>query len=706
LRRIVIILFILTVSYPLYSATNFETGKKYFDQNNFSKAKELFEKDLTEKKSDKRVLSLYYLGRTYEKLGDSDKSIEMYSQVIKEYPDNYLAEHSTNRIKQLNPKKEIDYKKLSSKETPAVQKKDEKKSQGIKNAVQKKSQHQKELMKQSYSYDNILEEKETFRKSSIQNKIKEEIESTYGKKMEAEKTPDKLNPESEKGKKLSASTERKEFIKPDTSIIIAAPAPAIISETDIMQETQVLTEKKPKEPFKYIVKKNDTLFSISNHFYGTGSYFSLLKEYNRLANITSIYEGMELYVPQDPNEISEIPEYVFNKSPQINLPNSAAGPALLKDAADNQEAEKIFDSANEKLKKNLYIDALMDFKNYAVNGKNEIKLEFAYYKIAEINHILGYFNDAAAGYHSYISRFERSANIAAACYNLGNIYSEGLGLYVPAKQYYLLALDKTDDLDLITQIKDIINSLDKNQPDFEKAKIEKEKIDREIKLTEKIMEEKGIIAEIENGAVKKQYKVVQLPSEKEETFQNSRLQTITPDFKHIEPAVQKGRNTSVEQIIEDKKSAQTYNDEGYRFKTIGMYEEAVKNYKQAIDAYPDDPIAYNNLAYLYAELGVNFEEALRYGETAMRLDPNNRGYYLDTIGWIYFKMNDYAKAKELLEKSVFYNPSAIRKYHLAQAYKKLNMKDKALIELQGAQVIQPIGKLADQVKNEIYELQN
>ena len=146
--------------------------------------------------------------------------------------------------------------------------------------------------------------------------------------------------------------------------------------------------------------------------------------------------------------------------------------------------------------------------------------------------------------------------------------------------------------------------------------------------------------------------------------------------------------------------------EEYKYKNIGMYEEAVKSYKQAIESFPDDPIAYNNIAYLYADMGVNLEEALRYAETSIKLDPNNRGYYFDTLGWIYYRMNDFTRAKEFLEKSVFYNPSAIRKYHLAQVYKKLNMKDKALIELQGAQVIQPIGKLAEQVKNEIYELQN
>ncbi|HPP87195.1 MAG TPA: tetratricopeptide repeat protein, partial [bacterium] len=125
-----------------------------------------------------------------------------------------------------------------------------------------------------------------------------------------------------------------------------------------------------------------------------------------------------------------------------------------------------------------------------------------------------------------------------------------------------------------------------------------------------------------------------------------------------------------------------------------------------IEFYPDNPIAYNNLAYLYSELEVNLEEALSLIETAIRLDTLNRGSYLDTLGWIYFKMGDVTKAREVLEKAVFYNPSAIRKYHLAQVYKKLNLHDKALIELKGAQILQPTGKFGETIKNEIFELQS
>ncbi|MBP7651992.1 tetratricopeptide repeat protein [Candidatus Dependentiae bacterium] len=695
---LVIILFVL----PVYSESNFETGKKFFDNNNFLKAKDFFEKDLTgEKKSDKRVLSLYYLGRTFEKLGNKEKSIEIYSKVIKEYPDNYLAEHSTNRIKQLNPQKEIDYKRLSSKESSNKLQADNKSSSisgKKKNSVKSNS---KELIKQSYSYDNVLQEKDTLNKNNIQKKIKEDIEILTKKENQSDTVKkNDFNVIFEKNKDekfVGVQQDTLTFI--DTFVAIAKP---------VIEDTSSTSSPIKKEPIKYTVKKNDTLFSISNQFYGNGSYFSLLKEYNRLANITSIYEGLDIYIPQNPNEISEIPEYVYNKQSVPKNDNnsiSANEDIFLKE--DKPELTNIFISANEKLKKNLYIDSLMDFKNYMLNGKNKIKLETAYYKIAEINHILGYFNDAVSAYLAYISKFDGSENIARACYNLANIYNQGLGLYVPAKQYYLLALDKTDNIELISMIKDNIQEIENSQSEFEKAKKEKDRIENEIKLTEKLMEEKGVIAETEIDNIKKQYKVAILPSELEKSnITEKKLQSITPDFKQIEPVAQKGRNKNIQEIIEDKKNAQYYNEEGYKYKNIGMYEEAVKSYKQAIESFPDDPIAYNNIAYLYADMGVNLEEALRYAETSIKLDPNNRGYYFDTLGWIYYRMNDFTRAKEFLEKSVFYNPSAIRKYHLAQVYKKLNMKDKALIELQGAQVIQPIGKLAEQVKNEIYELQN
>jgi len=55
------------------------------------------------------------------------------------------------------------------------------------------------------------------------------------------------------------------------------------------------------------------------------------------------------------------------------------------------------------------------------------------------------------------------------------------------------------------------------------------------------------------------------------------------------------------------------------------------------------------LGYSYADRGINLKEARSLIEKAVELKPNN-GYYIDSLGWVYFKLGDKQNAlKYLLE---------------------------------------------------------
>jgi len=58
---------------------------------------------------------------------------------------------------------------------------------------------------------------------------------------------------------------------------------------------------------------------------------------------------------------------------------------------------------------------------------------------------------------------------------------------------------------------------------------------------------------------------------------------------------------------------------------------------------PDDPLLLNNWGYLLAEHGVRLTEAKEMLERALEAEPENP-YYLDSMGWIYYKMGDYRTA--------------------------------------------------------------
>ncbi len=66
---------------------------------------------------------------------------------------------------------------------------------------------------------------------------------------------------------------------------------------------------------------------------------------------------------------------------------------------------------------------------------------------------------------------------------------------------------------------------------------------------------------------------------------------------------------------------------------------------------PESPVINNNYAYHLSVRGVNLEKALEHSKKALQADPENAPY-LDTLGWIYYKLGDYDQAIYYIEKSL------------------------------------------------------
>ena len=58
----------------------------------------------------------------------------------------------------------------------------------------------------------------------------------------------------------------------------------------------------------------------------------------------------------------------------------------------------------------------------------------------------------------------------------------------------------------------------------------------------------------------------------------------------------------------------------------------------------------NYLGYMLGDRGVKLDDALAMVQKAVQLDPQN-GAYLDSLGWVYFKMGQYALAEANLRKA-------------------------------------------------------
>jgi tetratricopeptide (TPR) repeat protein len=81
------------------------------------------------------------------------------------------------------------------------------------------------------------------------------------------------------------------------------------------------------------------------------------------------------------------------------------------------------------------------------------------------------------------------------------------------------------------------------------------------------------------------------------------------------------------------------------------YDEAESVFKKILDLNPDHAPTLNYLGYMLADRGVRLEESLGYIKRAVDLDPYN-GSYLDSLGWVYFKLDKLDLAEDNIAKAI------------------------------------------------------
>jgi tetratricopeptide (TPR) repeat protein len=107
-------------------------------------------------------------------------------------------------------------------------------------------------------------------------------------------------------------------------------------------------------------------------------------------------------------------------------------------------------------------------------------------------------------------------------------------------------------------------------------------------------------------------------------------------------------------------------------------------YSKALELDPGNPVAENNLAWVYSEHDGNIDMALKLASDASRAFPENPEIS-DTLAWILLKKNDYDGAIRLLRISVGKDPqNPSYNYHMGVAYYHKGEKREAEKSLQTA----------------------
>ena len=85
-----------------------------------------------------------------------------------------------------------------------------------------------------------------------------------------------------------------------------------------------------------------------------------------------------------------------------------------------------------------------------------------------------------------------------------------------------------------------------------------------------------------------------------------------------------------------------YFELGTLLERTGAYEEAISTMKQVIKLNPNHSNAHNFIGYMYALHGQNLDLAVAHLERALSIQPQN-GYFLDSLGWVYYKKGNIEK---------------------------------------------------------------
>ena len=143
---------------------------------------------------------------------------------------------------------------------------------------------------------------------------------------------------------------------------------------------------------------------------------------------------------------------------------------------------------------------------------------------------------------------------------------------------------------------------------------------------------------------------------------------------------------------------------------LGNTPQTIAQMNKVLEIDQDHVQALNYLAYTYAELGRNLEDAAKLAGHALELQPND-GFILDTIGWIHFKKGETEEAIKFLEAAhKMKADEAIIAEHLGDAYLRHQMWQKAQKMYQRAaqfeQDVNHNGKLREKIANVKSQSQN
>ena len=128
---------------------------------------------------------------------------------------------------------------------------------------------------------------------------------------------------------------------------------------------------------------------------------------------------------------------------------------------------------------------------------------------------------------------------------------------------------------------------------------------------------------------------------------------------------------------------------GIAFERTKNWQYAERDFLRALELSPEQPLVLNYLGYSWVDRGVNLSRAKNLIARAVELRPND-GYIVDSLGWVLYRLGDFAGATKHLERAVILRPEdPTINDHLGDAYWRVGRKFEARFQWKRALSLDP-----------------
>ncbi len=142
----------------------------------------------------------------------------------------------------------------------------------------------------------------------------------------------------------------------------------------------------------------------------------------------------------------------------------------------------------------------------------------------------------------------------------------------------------------------------------------------------------------------------------------------------------------------DSEDYQSYAGLGYLYAELEDWAKSDTFYLKSLEIYPDNPNVLNNFAYSLIQRDTNLSYASLLVEKALEMQPDDPNI-LDTYGWYFYKVRNFQKAKELIQKSIDIDSTRAEPFlHLSLIFKALGEESNYRSFLEKAISIDPNNK--------------